>query len=112
VVVDVLAGALSGAGCSQAAPSATGNALFIVVVDIAAFIPPKEFAVEVEGLIEWLKSCPPALGFTEVMLPGERAWRTYQERCVHGLEVDAQAWQQIGQLAAELGVGLPAPREG
>ncbi len=109
VIIDILAGALSGAGCSRAGPAPVGNALFIAVLDIAAFTPLERFLQETGQFIDWIRSCPPAAGFEEVLLPGEKAWRTSQERQRRGLEVDDTAWGQISRLAAELNVALPAP---
>lgn len=108
VVIDVLAGALSGAGCSQENSPVSGNALFIAALRIEAFVPLAEFLAEVDRLIDWLKSCPPACGVAEVMLPGERAYRQYLRRCREGLTVDEVAWHQLEALAASLGVALPA----
>jgi len=108
VVVDVLAGALSGAGCSRADPPATGNALFIAVLRIDAFAPPEEFYEEVDGFIDWVKSSPPVPGVDEVMLPGENSHRIRAQREAAGLEVDEAAWAQIAALARELKVALPA----
>lgn len=109
VVIDILAGALSGAGCSRANAPATGNALFIAVVEIEAFTAAAEFYAEVDGLIDWVKSSPPRPGFGEVMLPGENSHRIRAARSRDGLAVDETAWQQIAALAAELRVSLPRP---
>lgn len=109
MIVDVLAGALSGAGCSQAAPARSGNALFIAVLRVEAFTAWVDFLAEVDGLIERLKSCPPAAGFDAVVLPGEHAHSKHVQRRREGLHVDEAAWQQIGVLAAEFGVALPEP---
>lgn len=109
VMIDILAGALSGAGCSRAGPAPVGNGLFIAVLDIASFTPLDRFLQETEQFIQWIKSCPPATGFAEVLLPGEQAWRTSQQRRQQGLEVDESAWRQIAGLAAELQVELPDP---
>ena len=108
-IVDILSGALSGAGCSQEAPPRSGNALFITVLEVEAFLSLDEFFAEVDRFIDWVKSSPPAPGFTEVVLPGEKSHQIYQERARNGLEVDANAWQQISVLAAEIGVDLPEP---
>ena len=109
VMVDILAGALSGAGCSQAAPERSGNALFIALIDIAAFTPLEQYFRESEQFIDWIKSSPPAAGFEEVLLPGEQAWRISQQRLRQGIAVDERAWSQISALATELGVDLPIP---
>lgn len=109
LVIDILSGALSGAGCSQADPPETGNALFLTVYDIAAFRDVAEFHGEVDRFIDFLKSCPPMEGFDEVMLPGEKSHRIYQERRRSGLDVDDNAWEQICAMADELNVDLPTP---
>ncbi len=109
VMVDILAGALSGAGCSRAKPERSGNALFIALIDIAAFTPLEKYFRETEQFISWIKSSPPAAGFEEVLLPGEQAWRISKERLAQGIAVDERAWSQISTLAAELGVALPTP---
>ena len=110
LIVDLLSGTLSGAGCSEETPERSGNALFVVALRVEAFAVWEDFTAEVEGLIERLKSCPPAAGFKEVMLPGEHAHRQYLRRSREGLVVDEAAWGQIGQLAAELDVELPEPQ--
>jgi uncharacterized oxidoreductase len=109
MVVDVLAGVLSGAGCSRGEASVSGNALFILVLRIESFLPRSEFLAEVDRFVNWVKSSPPAPGFTEVLVPGERAHRAREERQREGLEVDATAWKQIEALAGVLGVTTPEP---
>ena len=109
LVIDILAGGLSGGGCSQANPPETGNALFLTVLDISAFRDLAEFHGEVDRFIDWLKSSPPMAGFDEVMLPGENSHRIYQQRQHQGLEVDDNAWDQITALAEELGIAVPSP---
>jgi uncharacterized oxidoreductase len=109
LVIDILAGGLSGGGCSQLDPPETGNALFLTVFDIAAFRDLAEFHEDVDEFIDWLKSSPPMEGFDEVMLPGEKSHRIYQERQCSGLDVDDNAWDQITALARELGIAVPDP---
>lgn len=107
VVVDILAGALSGAGCTQADPPEAGNALFIWVLNVEAFGPKEEFLAETGRFIEWVKSSLPAAGFEEVVLPGENSHRILAQRECQGMWVDETAWAQIGRLAEELGVVAP-----
>ncbi|MEE2659435.1 MAG: Ldh family oxidoreductase [Candidatus Latescibacterota bacterium] len=111
IIVDILAGALSGAGCSQADSAETGNALFIAVFDVRTFRPVEEFLDEVDRFIDFLKSSEPMEGFDEVLLPGERSHGIAAEREVHGLEVDETAWGQICELAEDIGVRLPEPMD-
>ena len=109
LVVDILAGALSGAGCSQDDAPVTGNGLFVLALRIESFLPLPGFLAEVDRFIDWVKSSPPAPGFVEVIIPGEGAHRARNERLANGLEVDPAAWRQIAALADELRVPLPAP---
>jgi hydroxycarboxylate dehydrogenase B len=109
VAVDILAGALSGAGCSKAQPERSGNALFIAALNIEAFVSLDAFEREADEFIGRLKASPAAPGFNQVEIPGERAYGIRQRRLVEGVPVDASAWQQIGDLAAELRVELPVP---
>ena len=92
---------------TQEAPERSGNALFIAVLNVAAFLPLDEFYAEVAGFVEWIKSCPPTAGVAEVLLPGERAHQRLQTRRRDGLYVDETAWADIEALAVELGVELP-----
>ena len=94
---------------TQEAPARTGKALCIAVLKVAAFLPFDEFYAEVAGFVEWVKSCPPAPGVAEVLLPGERAHQRLQTRRRDGLYVDETAWTEIGALATGLGVELPMP---
>lgn len=109
VAVDILSGALSGAGCSKANPERSGNALFIAALNIEAFIDIRDFLNEVDAFIGRLKASPPAPGHKAVEVPGERAFETRRRRLVEGVPVDESAWEQIGGLAAGLGIGLPEP---
>ena len=43
---------------TQEASARTGNALFIAVLKVAAFLPLDEFYAEVAGFVEWVKSWP------------------------------------------------------
>lgn len=109
LMVDILAGALSGAGCSRPQAERGGNALFIAVLRVQAFIAWDEFRREVEDFIERLKTCPLAPGTAGVSLPGEHGYSILQERTEQGIPVDSAAWEQIGVLAGEYGVPLPQP---
>ena len=94
---------------SQEDPPETGNALFLTVFDISAFRDLADFHDDVDKFIDWLKSSPPMEGFEEVMLPGEKSYKTYQARRKNGLDVDDTAWEQITALAGELGIAVPEP---
>lgn len=111
VVVDILSGALSGAGCTQANPPEAGNALFIVAINIKSLVSVTDFHREVGEFVDRVKSSPVAEGFEAVMLPGEKSHLMRQQRLKKGLPVDDAAWEQIVDIATELDVELPHPKK-
>ena len=107
VLVEVLSGALSGAGCTNLAAKHVGNAVFLEAIRVDAFTTTEQYYAEVDGLVASLKSCPPAEGFEEVLLPGEPEHRTEKRRRAEGIEIDAETWRQIGDVATSLSLAIP-----
>lgn len=103
VMIDVLAGALSGAGCSRAETASdqgSGHSgLLVIAIDVACFQTTTDFFGELEPLVKHLKSCPPADGFTEVLVPGEAEFRARQERLEQGIDIPEETWNQITRVA-------------
>ena len=105
VMVDILAGALSGAECSKEDGQRSGNALFIAVLRVEAFRSLEPFFAEVQDLICRIKDCPPVEGVREILLPGENAHRHYVERVERGLDVDEVAQATDCRTGRSLGRG-------
>ena len=55
-------------------------------------------------MVKHMKSCPPAPGFTEVMVPGEYESRQEQKRRREGIFIEETTWTEIQMIARELGV--------
>jgi LDH2 family malate/lactate/ureidoglycolate dehydrogenase len=110
-MVDVLAGALSGAGCCRSEVCEPKDGLLMIVLDIAKFVPPDVFKAQVLQLIEHVKSCPAAPGFTEVYVPGEVEFREELKRRSEGIFLDDFIWAEICNTAHELGYRLPGSNE-
>jgi uncharacterized oxidoreductase len=106
VMVDLLSGALSGAGCSHSSTCRLGNAIYFHVIDIEKFLPREEFLEQVAVLQRHLKDSPPAPGFEEVLLPGEPELRAEERRRREGIFVDEETWRQFGVCARRLGVEI------
>jgi LDH2 family malate/lactate/ureidoglycolate dehydrogenase len=102
IAIDILSGALSPAGCTQADPPATGNALFIQVINIEAFQALEDFKAEVGKFVDYVKATPTAEGYDEILLPGERSHRTKRERQTNGIPVEDATWDQVEALADRL----------
>jgi len=106
MMVDILSGALSGAGCSRSPDIRNGNAVFYTAIDVEKFIPREEFLEHVAILERHVKASPPAPGFTEVLLPGEPEFREEQRRRREGVRIDEGTWRQFCDCAEGLGIDL------
>lgn len=107
ICLDILAGALSGAGCTLPGRVRLGNAAFILALRPGAFAGEDGFRSEVEALSEWIKSCPARPGHGEVRLPGEASARRAAARREGGIQVGQGTWAEILATARELGVAPP-----
>ncbi len=103
LLVDVLCGALTGAGCSRQNPDRIGNALVMVVINIRHFVPMDYFTGQVRDLARYVKSAALAPGFTEIVLPGEPEQRQEQQHRAQGILVDDETWRQVREAAAAVG---------
>ena len=98
VIVDILSGALTGAGCSQGEDARVGNGLFVLVINVASFRGFPGFSAEIERFIEYLKSAKYAAGVDAIRMPGERGWEEQRRREREGIPIDAETWTQIQTL--------------
>ena len=108
VMVDIMSGALSGAGCSQENPPRGGNAMFFTVVDIEKFVPMDEFLEQVTILRDHVQSSPPAPGFEKILMPGEPELRQEERRRKEGIPIDPETWRQFAECAQGFGVDVSA----
>ncbi len=106
IVVDLLGGALSGAGCGTMTEK-VGNGLFIQLTDPSCFCEREEFLDQVDRFTEYLKSSPLKEGVDDILLPGEPEQRTAARRREQGIDIDDGTWGQLIELASTLGVEMP-----
>lgn len=107
LLVDVLAGALGGAGCAGSGPGAENgdpNAIFALVIDPEKFGSRSDFTASVEGLVRKLKAVKKMPGVEEILVPGERAARERRRREKEGIPVDAITWSRISKVLKSLGI--------
>ena len=110
IVTDLLAGALSGGGCTRAGTTELVSNMTSIAIDPAALTDTEHYMSEIKRYTDWVKQSPPKEPDGEVLLPGEIEHRTRAERRRDGIPIDAASWTQILD-AAEL-VGLQrAPLE-
>lgn len=70
LVVEALAGALTGAGVVRADPPPESQGALIMAIDVAALASPQAAAQDLEVALAWVRSAPPA-GKTPIRIPGE-----------------------------------------
>jgi uncharacterized oxidoreductase len=104
LVVEVLGGILSGEGAIGEQTGPVHNGTFILLIDVARFLPLVDFSGQVTDLVRWVKSATPAADVGEVLVPGEPEARSEAQRRAHGIPVEAETWRQIEEIAAELRV--------
>lgn len=106
LMVQILSCVLGQPDWKEREPEAHANFLWFLAVDINAFMPPEQFLREVDELIRYARSSPPAEGFSEIVMPGELDARTMKRRQAEGIPVDDVTWRQIEEVAAELHVQI------
>jgi uncharacterized oxidoreductase len=107
LVVDALAGILSGAGCctDPAAPlEGQTDGVFLVAIRIEAFCPLPLFREQVALLVRHVKSSPPAPGFEAVLVPGEPEAGERARREREGIPIEEGVWQALRAVFEGLSV--------
>jgi len=104
LATDILAGALSGAGCSRPTATRVGNSFTATLLDPVQFRDRTTFDQDVDQLVEYVKSSKLAEGFSEILIPGEPERRERERRQREGIPVDDETWRQIRETATRYGV--------
>ncbi len=112
---ELLCGALTGARMLQEIPAwhqesgvPVGNGHLHVAIDIARFVPPAAFRQRADALVDMLKAAPTIPGVEEILVPGERAWRTQQRSEREGIALADGVVDDLRKLADALDVAMPA----
>ncbi len=109
VICEVLAGALTGGGCSNPANKGRlANGMLSVLLDPARFGDDAAFGAEVKRFIEWVKSSAKASPVGDILMPGEIEERTKAARLRDGIPLDDTTLGQIRDTARGVGVGHEA----
>lgn len=102
LAVQLLSGALVGAAALPVRGEDYG--LFLLVVEPGIFGDRRRFAQGVAEVVQAVKSARRAAGVTEVLVPGERAWRERRRRLAEGIDVPEELLAELRRLA-----GGPGP---
>jgi hydroxycarboxylate dehydrogenase B len=106
LMVDLLAGAFTGGGCSrlpEGEPRFASNMLSIVIAPEA--YADAGLAAEIRRFLGFVKSSRPRAPGSEVLLPGEPERRARAARLKDGVPIDPTTWEQILAAAERQGLG-------
>lgn len=114
VIVDMLAGVLSGSGFLDGVhgpydavnPSRAGH--FFAAFDVSRFQPREQFDARMEAYIAKLKSVPRAPGHEDIFYPGEIEARNDARHRRDGLALPEDTLADLARVAKD--AGLPEPR--
>jgi uncharacterized oxidoreductase len=108
LLLDMLAGGLSGAPCSRPEIGPlSANAVLFVLFDPTSFAGVEHFRTEITTLANNVRSTTPIVSGTEIQLPGDPERRARAKRQRDGIPLDEGTWGQLTELAARLGVEAP-----
>jgi uncharacterized oxidoreductase len=105
LLLDMLAGGLSGAPCSRPEiEPRSANAVVFVLFDPACFAGAEHFRHEVGDLAANVRRSPPVIPGASIQLPGDPERRERTRRLAEGIVLDEGTWGQLQDLAGRLGV--------
>lgn len=102
VIVDALAGALTGGGCTGPGKDRLEQGMLSIVLDPAFFA--DSFAAEIRRFVDYLKGARRVSDSAEILMPGEPEHRTRADRVRVGIPLDDTTWSEICQVSTDLNV--------
>ena len=104
VMVELLAGLLSGASAAFLPDFAGGNGVLVMAIRPDAFIPLDHYLAQVDRACAALKASPRMNPTREVLLPGEPEQLARHERAANGIPMAEATWHLLQDLGDSLGV--------
>ncbi len=115
VVVDALAGVLTGAAFATACYADPRNldvGHFFIAMQIEQFVPVTEFKQRMDTFIHEVKAAPRRPGVEEIFLPGEIEYRRAMEKERSGIPLDRVVYTELETLARRLDLSFAIDAEG
>jgi len=97
--VEPFAALLRGLGFGIDPQGRHNDGSFMLAMDPSAFMPLAEFKGQVEAFVKYLKETPPQEGFSEVLYPGEKEYKTRQQRERDGIPIEDSTWNRLTEIA-------------
>jgi uncharacterized oxidoreductase len=112
LVTEMLAGALTGGGCSNVKnKDRLANGMLSIYIDPEKFAEDQPYHDEINRYVDYVKSSQTISPDGTIYMPGEIEAATRADRAANGIDVADTTWQQIYDTAQSLGVseGFPQP---
>lgn len=114
ILVDILAGVISGAAYSKLVnnlyadfENAQNNGQFTMAIDVTSFMPKDDFIARVDTFIDLMKATALADGVDEILMPGEPELRNEQKHVASGVPLPANVIDDIRTVADSVDVAMP-----
>jgi LDH2 family malate/lactate/ureidoglycolate dehydrogenase len=104
LMVESLAGALSGGECVNPEGGRHGNACWYVAINIEAFTPLEQFKVKVGRMIDYVKTSRPLPGIDVILYPGEAEYRCRAHRLANGIPIDPVTLNRLAAKARAVSI--------
>lgn len=108
VMVDLFAGVLSGSGIGRTDLPRGANGVWMTLIDASQLLPKDEYDQWLTNYHEHIKSAQRIDGVDEILFPGEMETQRRATRERDGVELPAETWRQISELADSLGCDISA----
>jgi uncharacterized oxidoreductase len=111
LMIDILAGVLTGAGGCAPDRAYPGDGLFVMAIDVAKFQPLADFSQRVRDLAQYMQATPTMPGVDRVLVPGEIELQRKAARLRDGVYVEDGTWNLLLALCEKFAVKPPAAKE-
>jgi LDH2 family malate/lactate/ureidoglycolate dehydrogenase len=112
LILDLLAGGLSGGECSHpAAPPVRGNNVFFLVIAPGLFAGDDRLRGQASNLADYIRATPRHSGVESILLPGDPERAMLDIRTRQGIPLDLNHWQMLVDLARNRNVPPPTLAE-
>ena len=102
ILAQLLGVGLMGATADTLTSHRGGNGPMIIAMDVAAFVDPAVFAERVADQATEIRTAEPAVGFDQVLMPGDAELLNRVNRQRDGIPVPDSTWAEIQRLHYEL----------
>ena len=118
MMMDIFSGVFTGSAFAGDVPNHTVDfenpqnvGHFILAIKPGTFMSSEDFTARMDVLVGRVKGSAPAVGFTEVLMPGEFEARLMTERKAHGIPIPAAEFSNLVGACDAAGVTAPTAQQ-